>query len=59
MYDAEKRMQEIIEALQITAEDKLYMDQLNQFLTFKNKMENHHLPVKTTPTTEPLMSMLR
>ncbi len=51
MYDAEKQMQEIMEAPQITAAEKskLYSDQLNRFLTFKNKMENHHLPIKATP----------
>ena len=51
MYDAEKRMQEIMEAPQITAAEKskLNSDKLIRLLTFKNKMENHHLPVKTTP----------
>ncbi len=50
IYDAEKRMQEIMEAPQINAAEKSkYSDQLNRLLIFKNKMENHHLPVKTTP----------
>ena len=58
MYDAEKQMQEIMEAPQITAAEKskLYSDQLNRFFTFKNKMENHHLPVKTSPPSEPVPS---
>ena len=34
MYDAEQRMKEIMEA----PRSKLYSDQLNRFLTFKNKM---------------------
>ncbi len=53
MYDAEKRMQEIMEAPQIAAAEKskLYSDQvvfaeLNRSLTFKNMMENHRLPIK-------------
>ncbi len=38
MYDAEKQMQEIMEAPQITAAEKskLYSDQLNRFLTKPN-----------------------
>ena len=40
MYDAEQRMKEIMEAPQLSAveKSKLYSDQLNRFLTFKNKM---------------------
>ncbi len=51
-------MQEIMEASQITAAEKskLYSDQLNRFLTFKDKMENHHLPVKTSTPSEPVQS---
>ncbi len=51
MYDAEKQMQEIMKAPQITAAEKskLYSDELNSFLTFKGKIEDHHLPFKTTP----------
>ena len=38
MYDAEQRMQEIMDAPQLSAveKSKLYSDQLNRFLTFKN-----------------------
>ncbi len=59
MYDAEKQMQEIMEAPQIITvaeKSKSYSDQLNRFLTFKSKMENHHLPVKTTPPSESVPS---
>ena len=40
IYDAEQRMKEIMDAPQLSAveKSKLYSDQLNQFLTFKNKM---------------------
>jgi hypothetical protein len=40
MYDAEQRMNEIMEAPQLSAveKSKLYSDQPNRFLTFKNKM---------------------
>ena len=40
MYDAEQRMKEIMDAPQLSAveKSKLYSDQLNRFLTFKNKM---------------------
>ena len=40
MYDAEQRIKEIMEAPQLSAveKSKLYSDQLNRFLTFKNKM---------------------
>jgi hypothetical protein len=46
MYDAEQRMKEIIDAPQLSAVEKrkLYSDQLNRFLTFKNKMA-HSSPV--------------
>jgi hypothetical protein len=41
IYDAKQRMQEIMEATQLTTveKSKLYSDQLNRFLTFKNKMD--------------------
>jgi hypothetical protein len=40
MYDAEQRMKEIMDAPQLSTveKSKLYSDQLNRFLTFKNKM---------------------
>jgi hypothetical protein len=40
MYDAEQRMKEIMDAPQNTTveKSKLYPDQLNRFLTFKNKL---------------------
>jgi hypothetical protein len=40
MYDAEQRMKEIMEAPQpnVVEKSKLYSDQLNRLLTFKNKM---------------------
>jgi hypothetical protein len=40
MYDAEQRIKEIMGAPQLSAveKSKLYSDQLNRFLTFKNKM---------------------
>jgi hypothetical protein len=52
MYDAEQRMKEIMDAPQLSAVDKskLYSDQLNRFLTFKNKMDVQvQTPVQTTP----------
>jgi hypothetical protein len=57
MYDAEQRMKEIMEAPQLTAveKSKLSSDQLNRFLTFKNKMDipvphpSHEVPFQTTP----------
>jgi hypothetical protein len=52
MYDAEQRMKEIMEAPQLSAVEtsKLYSDQLNRFLTFKNKMDvPAQAPVQTTP----------
>jgi hypothetical protein len=41
MYDAEERMKEIMEApqLSVVEKSKLYSDQLNRFLIFKNKMD--------------------
>jgi hypothetical protein len=41
MYDVEQPMKEIMEAPQLSAveKSKLYSDQLNRFLTFKNKMD--------------------
>ena len=41
MYDAEQRMKEIMDAPQLSAVEKrkLYSDQLNRFMTFKNKMD--------------------
>jgi hypothetical protein len=41
MYDTEQRMKEIMEApqLSVVEKSKLYSDQLNRFLTFKNKMD--------------------
>ena len=40
MYNTEQRMQEIMEPPQLSAveKSKLYSDQMNRFLTFKNKM---------------------
>ena len=40
MYNTEKRMQEIMEAPQLSPweKSKLYSDQLNRLLTFKNQM---------------------
>ena len=52
MYDAEQRMKEIMDAPQLSAVErsKLYSDQLNRFLTFKNKMDVlAQAPVQTTP----------
>jgi hypothetical protein len=41
MYDAEQRMKEIMDASQLSSVEKrkLYSDQLNRFMTFKNKMD--------------------
>ena len=53
MYDAEQRMKEIMDAPQLSAveKSKLYSDQLNRFLTFKNKMDvPAQAPVQTTPS---------
>ena len=54
MYDAEKQMQEIMEAPQITAAEKskLYSDQLNRFLTFKNKLDFHAHPIAKASVQE-------
>jgi hypothetical protein len=52
MYDAEQRMKEIMNAPQLSAAEisKLYSDQLNRFLTFKNKVDvPAQAPVRTTP----------
>jgi hypothetical protein len=55
MYDADQRMKEIMDAPQLTAveKSKLYSDQLNRFLTFKNKMDvsphYHEAPVQRAP----------
>jgi hypothetical protein len=52
MYDAEQRMQEIMEAPQIPVveKSKLYSDQLNLFLTFKNKLDfPAQAPVQRAP----------
>ena len=52
MYDAEQRMKEIMEAPQLSVleKSKLYPDQLNRFLTFKNKMDvPAQAPVQRTP----------
>ena len=52
MYDAEQRMKEIMKAPQLTTVEKrkLYSNQLNRFLTFKNKMDvpahYHEAPVQ-------------
>jgi hypothetical protein len=55
MYDAEQRMKEIIEAPQLSAveKSKLYSDQLNRFLTFKNKMD---VPAQAPVQRAPLVS---
>jgi hypothetical protein len=53
MYDAEQRMKEIMDAPQLSAveKSKLYSDQLNRFLTFKNKMDvPAQAPIQTTPS---------
>ncbi len=54
MYDAEKQMQEIMEAPQITAAEKskLYSDQLNRFLTFKNKLDFPAHPIAKASVQE-------
>jgi hypothetical protein len=59
MYDAEQRMKEIIKAPQLTTVEKseLYSDQLNRFLTFKNKMDvpahYYEAPVQRTSLVSP------
>ena len=52
MYDAEQRMQEVMEALQLSVveKSKLYSDQLNRFLTFKNKMAHSSPGISETST---------
>jgi hypothetical protein len=52
MYDAEQRMQEIMEApqLSVVEKSKLYSDQLNRFLTFKNKMAHSSPGIPETST---------
>jgi hypothetical protein len=57
MYNAEQRKQKIMEApqLSVVEKSKLYSDQLNLFLTFKNKLDipgshsSHEAPVQRTP----------
>jgi hypothetical protein len=55
MYDAEQRMKEIMEApqLPVVEKSKLYSDQLNRFLTFKNKMAHSSpgIPAQSIPQT--------
>ena len=56
MYDAEQRMKEIMEAPQPSAveKSKLYSDQLNRFLTFKNKMDvPAQSPIQRTSLVSP------
>ena len=56
MYDAEQRMKEIMDAPQLSAveKSKLYSDQLNRFLTFKNKMDvPAQAPVQRTSLVSP------
>ena len=51
LYNTDQRMQEIMEAPQLAAveKSKLYSDQLNQFLSFKNFKDfpTHHLTPET------------
>jgi hypothetical protein len=52
MYDAKQRTKEIMEApqLSVVEKSKLYSDQLNRFLTFKNEMDvPAQAPLQTTP----------
>jgi hypothetical protein len=56
MYNAEQRMKEIMEApqLSVVEKSKLYSDQLNRFLTFKNKMDvPAQAPVQRTSLVSP------
>jgi hypothetical protein len=55
MYDAEQRMKEIMDAPQLSAveKSKLYSDQLNRFLIFKNKM---YVPTQAPVQRTPLVS---
>jgi hypothetical protein len=61
MYDAEQRMKAIMKAPQLTAveKSKLYSDQLNRYLTFKNKMDvpahYHEAPVQRTSLASPTL----
>jgi hypothetical protein len=61
MYDAKQRMEEIMEAPQLTAveKSKLYSDKLNRFLTFKNKTDvpahYHEAPVQRTSLASPTL----
>jgi hypothetical protein len=50
MYDAEQRMKEIMDAPQLSAveKSKLYSDQLNRFLIFKNKMAHSSAGIPET-----------
>ena len=53
MYDAQQRMKEIMEAPQLSAveKSKLYSDQLNRFLVFKNKIAHSSpgIPAQSIP----------
>jgi hypothetical protein len=55
MYGAEEKLKEIMEAPQISVveKSKLYSDQLNRFLTFKNKMD---VPVQAPVQRSSLVS---
>jgi hypothetical protein len=56
MYDVEQRMKEIMEPpqLSVVEKSKLYSDQLNRFLTFKNKMDvPAQTPVQRTSLVSP------
>ena len=56
MYDAEQRMKETMEAPQLSVVEKikLYSDQLNRFLIFKNKMDSPaQAPVQRTSLVSP------
>jgi hypothetical protein len=59
MYDAEQRMKEIMEAPQLSAVEKikLYFDQLNRFLLFKNKMAHSSpgFPAQNIPQVPAVM----
>ena len=57
MYDAEQRMKEIMDAPQLSAveKSKLYSDQLNRFLTFKNKMDGQVPPTPVPAEIPPPM----
>ena len=54
MYDVEQRMKEIMDAPQLSAveKSKLYSDQQNRFLTFKNKMD---VPAQALVQATPLV----